>query len=187
MKPKDIIALGIPEGEPVTMAVEAIKTASRDEEMKKGDIRQIVAKILKDPAGYRHDEIFGRLAEALIDHKQNMKTFVSRGAPAPYRQWGADLDEGSVRQMENACALPISVQGALMPDACWVRRTRCDPRFHGNPRLHRTRKRRAIVSFLGISRCWTQDESQGGNKTIQVGGRNALSRRTRYVAYLRWH
>ena len=37
--------------------------------------------------------------------------------PAPFRQWGKDLDEGSVRQLGNACALPVSVRGALMPDA----------------------------------------------------------------------
>lgn len=40
-----------------------------------------------------------------------------RRKPAPYRQWGADLDEQSIQQMENACQLPVSVRGALMPDA----------------------------------------------------------------------
>lgn len=36
---------------------------------------------------------------------------------APYRQWGHDLDPESVRQIERACSLPVSVRGALMPDA----------------------------------------------------------------------
>lgn len=36
---------------------------------------------------------------------------------APWRQWGEDLDPNSIKQMENACALPVSVRGALMPDA----------------------------------------------------------------------
>ena len=40
-----------------------------------------------------------------------------RPQPAPYRQWGQDLDPKSIAQMENACRLPISVAGALMPDA----------------------------------------------------------------------
>ncbi len=35
----------------------------------------------------------------------------------PYRQWGRDLDAQSVQQMERACALPVAVAGALMPDA----------------------------------------------------------------------
>ena len=36
---------------------------------------------------------------------------------APWRQWGSDLEPGCVRQMENACKLPVAVSGALMPDA----------------------------------------------------------------------
>ncbi|MFG0285149.1 MAG: RtcB family protein [Phycisphaerales bacterium JB039] len=36
---------------------------------------------------------------------------------APWKQWGTDLDEASIEQMANACRLPISVAGALMPDA----------------------------------------------------------------------
>lgn len=35
----------------------------------------------------------------------------------PYRQWGRDLDAQSIQQMERACALPVAVAGALMPDA----------------------------------------------------------------------
>jgi len=35
----------------------------------------------------------------------------------PYRQWGSDLEPESVRQMDNACRLPVAVRGALMPDA----------------------------------------------------------------------
>ena len=37
--------------------------------------------------------------------------------PAPWRQWGADLEPQAVQQMANACALPVAVAGALMPDA----------------------------------------------------------------------
>ena len=37
--------------------------------------------------------------------------------PAPWRQWGRDIDAASVDQMRRACELPISVRGALMPDA----------------------------------------------------------------------
>jgi tRNA-splicing ligase RtcB len=40
-----------------------------------------------------------------------------RAEAAPWRQWGADLDAQSVQQMRDACALPVSVRGALMPDA----------------------------------------------------------------------
>ena len=37
--------------------------------------------------------------------------------PITYRQWGTDLDANALQQMEKACQLPVSVAGALMPDA----------------------------------------------------------------------
>ena len=36
---------------------------------------------------------------------------------ANYQHWGNQIDDQSFRQMDNACRLPISVRGALMPDA----------------------------------------------------------------------
>ncbi len=41
-----------------------------------------------------------------------------RGEPLPYRVWGREyIDEASFEQMNNAMRLPVSVAGALMPDA----------------------------------------------------------------------
>lgn len=36
---------------------------------------------------------------------------------APWHQWGVGLDASAVQQLANACALPVAVAGALMPDA----------------------------------------------------------------------
>ncbi len=36
---------------------------------------------------------------------------------APYEIWGKEIEADAIRQMDNACALPISIRGALMPDA----------------------------------------------------------------------
>ena len=49
--------------------------------------------------------------------KDEMKIETKSTQSAPYRQWGDLADEHSIEQMENACSLPISVKGALMPDA----------------------------------------------------------------------
>jgi tRNA-splicing ligase RtcB (3'-phosphate/5'-hydroxy nucleic acid ligase) len=43
--------------------------------------------------------------------------YSARAEPAPYRIWGKDMDPESIQQMVNACSLPVSVRGALMPDA----------------------------------------------------------------------
>ncbi|NVN91845.1 MAG: RtcB family protein [Desulfuromonadales bacterium] len=45
------------------------------------------------------------------------KLFMKRDTPAPWKQWGDNLEEGAVEQMRNACLLPIAMIGALMPDA----------------------------------------------------------------------
>lgn len=39
------------------------------------------------------------------------------GGPAPWRQWGDDLDPQAVQQMRDAASLAVAVGGALMPDA----------------------------------------------------------------------
>ncbi len=49
--------------------------------------------------------------------KTSLSGFTPRETPAPWRQWGDGLEEQAVTQMANACALPVSVAGALMPDA----------------------------------------------------------------------
>jgi tRNA-splicing ligase RtcB (3'-phosphate/5'-hydroxy nucleic acid ligase) len=36
---------------------------------------------------------------------------------APWRHWGTEIDEECLRQMREACALPVAVRGALMADA----------------------------------------------------------------------
>lgn len=47
-----------------------------------------------------------------------MNTRELRQTPLPYPIWGEQyVDEGSRRQMDNAMRLPVSVAGALMPDA----------------------------------------------------------------------
>jgi tRNA-splicing ligase RtcB (3'-phosphate/5'-hydroxy nucleic acid ligase) len=43
--------------------------------------------------------------------------FVRRTEGAPYRVWGEDLEPVALQQLQNACRLPVSVAGALMPDA----------------------------------------------------------------------
>ena len=40
-----------------------------------------------------------------------------RAEPLEYAVWGTDIDPGAHDQMRNACRLPVSVAGALMPDA----------------------------------------------------------------------
>jgi tRNA-splicing ligase RtcB len=58
------------------------------------------------------DPLRGEFAKALLKAPPPPRT-----EPVKYRQWGEHLDHEAVMQMEKACLLPVSVAGALMPDA----------------------------------------------------------------------
>lgn len=52
------------------------------------------------------------------DEKQGVKSFDLRTGPLPYAVFGRSyIEDGALAQMQTAASLPISVAGALMPDA----------------------------------------------------------------------
>jgi len=107
MKPKELHELGIPKGEPILKAIELLRASKRHADR--------FAEIAAAPADFVGDEVFGDLAQAILDAP--VDSYVPRSEPAPWKQWGEDLDENSIAQMRNACDLPVAVAGALMPDA----------------------------------------------------------------------
>jgi tRNA-splicing ligase RtcB len=111
MKTKDLIHLGVPEGEAMQCAHAFIRefiAAGNDGAALADDIFRIVA----DPSAFFEDALRAPLARALY-----CPAFTPRAELAPWRQWGTDLEAEAVKQMANACALPVAVAGALMPDA----------------------------------------------------------------------
>jgi len=111
MNAKELMKMGVPMGEPVKQAigfVADLALAGTDKEW----IRNEVLAIVESPDRFVNDKLRGAFAKALIN---NVK--IVRQEAVPYRQWGEDLDTEAVQQMERACYLPVSVAGALMPDA----------------------------------------------------------------------
>ena len=47
----------------------------------------------------------------------NQTRWVPREHDAPHAIWGENLEPDALKQMRNACELPVAVAGALMPDA----------------------------------------------------------------------
>ena len=111
LKTEDLIRLGVPSGEPTKRAYEFIKNyvAAGSET---GELEQEIAAVVANPSAYLDDPQREALARSLYS-----PPFKQRETPAPWRQWGSGLEPDSVKQMANACALPVSVAGALMPDA----------------------------------------------------------------------
>ncbi len=77
--------------------------------------------VRNDPDNFLADPVFSDLARECIRLKQKAETMQHhklRDHPLPYPIWGREhIDEGSLAQMDNAMRLPVSVAGALMPDA----------------------------------------------------------------------
>ena len=116
MKARELRNLGIPAGESVQVALKAIGLA-RQGGLDMAGIRDRICDLVTDPETYQDDPIFGELVSAILAKQEAQSSYVPRAESAPYRQWGVDLEPESVRQLENACTLPVAVRGALMPDA----------------------------------------------------------------------
>jgi len=116
MKARELESLGFPRGAAMSAAFDAVGAASRAG-MDHRDIRNELRKLVANPYGYREQSLWGGAARALIESREARRSFEARAEPARYRQWGTNLDEQAVQQMENACKLPVTVSGALMPDA----------------------------------------------------------------------
>lgn len=116
MKARELQNLGIPKGEPLRLAMAALQ--ARAGAMPGRDrVRATLQSLAEDPARYLEDPVWGALARSLAHAELVRTAFAPRSEPAPYRRWGTDMDAESIRQMENACKLPVSAAGALMPDA----------------------------------------------------------------------
>jgi len=116
MRAKEIRQIGFPHGECVQLALEtagALRKAGLDVR----DIRALLKSVCETPESFESDARVAALATAVAAKHEAQDRYVPREIHAPYQQWGDDLDDRSIEQIENACALPISVRGALMPDA----------------------------------------------------------------------
>jgi tRNA-splicing ligase RtcB len=112
MRPKEIIAQGIPRGEPLEIAIKTLKRIKP----KKGAARKILYKVASNPEYFSSDQDWGELAKAIYKLKKAKKSFVAREAPAPYKIWGTNIEPEAIKQLVTSCMLPISVRAALMPD-----------------------------------------------------------------------
>jgi len=108
---KDFLRLGVPLGEPKRRATDFVSRyilAGGD----KSRLHAEVVAIVQNPSAFATDPLRREFAKALLDAPAP-----PRSEPVAYRSWGKELEDEAVMQMERACLLPVTVAGALMPDA----------------------------------------------------------------------
>lgn len=119
MKPKKMMKLGIPQGLPLQIAKTCIESA-KNCGMDSDEIDDLLKDLKKRPHAYLKDPNFQELAKAIIEAKHpelEIKPRKHGENMAPWKQWGDNIEHEAIEQMRNACSLPVSVVGALMPDA----------------------------------------------------------------------
>ncbi|MCC7209603.1 MAG: RtcB family protein [Anaerolineae bacterium] len=108
--------MGFPRGKAIGLALAAAQAAAQN-----GDepqtIRAALQAVLNAPSAHADDAVYGQIAGFLVG--QNKPDAAYRlDHYAPYRIWGkAQIEQGALTQMEHAVRLPVSIRGALMPDA----------------------------------------------------------------------
>lgn len=115
LKGKDLIKLGFPQNNAVNIALGQINRYRKKETKQRNlDAAKLV---LVNPEEYSGDPIWGKVAEALIKPVE-VKMHQLKTQRAPFTIFGEDeIEDEAKYQMYNALKLPISVSGALMPDA----------------------------------------------------------------------
>ena len=112
---KDLIKLGFPKNNSINITLGQINRYQKRK--KKEQVLLEAKKVLLHPENYQGDGVWGKIAESLLApvvvKKQELKT-----VRAPFQIYGEnEIEEQAKYQLYDALKLPISVAGALMPDA----------------------------------------------------------------------
>src|SRR5690606_25686632 len=113
---KDLIKLGYPEGKAIGVAINTVLKHFRRSD--KESIYDMLRAVLQDPKKYADDAIWSKTALALVPSERKNRVHELNRTRLEYPIYGgAEIEEGARNQMEIAMKLPVTVAGALMPDA----------------------------------------------------------------------
>lgn len=118
MNGTDLIAIGYTQGKILGLALEV--SAANYEAFATEDVIRIFRDVKANPEAYLDDPILEDLATKLIEEANAPAddTIALKEKGADYAVYGeAHIDKGAKDQMDIAMRLPVTVAGALMPDA----------------------------------------------------------------------
>ena len=118
LKTKELDNIGYSTDRQKSMAINII--AKHFKHLDTNDIIALLTDIRTRPDAYIHDPATQKIAGLFMDDtvKQTVNSFELTQHTLPFKIYGGDIIEASaIKQMELVLSLPVSVQGALMPDA----------------------------------------------------------------------
>ena len=114
LKGKDILKLGYPNNQSVNVALEVMKRNFDTKNL--AYVKSLLKEILANPKQFEKHLTFGQIAEALLSSTKTEKRQLN-AQRADFKIFGENISEEAKNQLYTALKLPISVGGALMPDA----------------------------------------------------------------------
>lgn len=116
IKGKELRNIGYPEGPVISVAMQVMEQAFKHQS--KEEAFDVLQKILAAPEAYLTDPVLHTIAEKLIPVSEDDNLIMLNETGIDFEVFGAEyIEEGAMKQMIQASRLPISVAGALMPDA----------------------------------------------------------------------
>lgn len=111
---KHLKQLGFTEGKALGLAMQVVEREYP--ELSFDDKLTLLKQILDNPSAFTANAVLAPVAAELL--KPAIPTIELNVEGKPYEIYGAEaIESGALQQMENAMKLPITVAGALMPDA----------------------------------------------------------------------
>jgi len=118
LKTKDLTKIGYTNNQLISLTLGI--TAKYFKHYTNQQIIDVLTAIKENPTLYLEDEVTRKIAAKIIGKREDpaFKAFDLEQEPAPCKIYGGqDIEAAARKQMELAMQLPVSVQGALMPDA----------------------------------------------------------------------
>jgi tRNA-splicing ligase RtcB len=117
LRGKDLLPLGFKQGRAIGIAINVMQ--KHYPKIEREQKLALLADIIAQPETYLEHEILGGIARELLPPVQLSPARIDLlPAHLPYSIFGAEhIEEGAIDQMKMAMSLPVTLGGALMPDA----------------------------------------------------------------------
>ncbi len=119
LRGKDLVAIGYAEGPAIGTAISILHQHYKRKSF--DDAITILQNVLKTPELFLNDDKLAPVSRLLLQKAAKEKAeqlFALSRTPRIYESYGLEgIEQGAIAQMETAMRLPVTVAGALMPDA----------------------------------------------------------------------
>lgn len=113
---EDLKSIGYTDVKTIDMVIKVVD--QNYSEWKREEVISIMTKVIHYPKKFSEDTILGSIAQELIKISNGDTHIALKKTGDSYSVFGAEnIDQGAIHQMEIAMQLPVTVAGALMPDA----------------------------------------------------------------------